>query len=140
LIFSGIPPDRAMRLRGGPQALAARYDMVIRNAAGRHRRTATQGRVMRKIVTIAAIAVSFGTIAVAGPTAAQAQYYGGYLNQPRSYAPPAYVPPPPVYAAPPVYTRPRVIVTPSYNGGGYYDYRQYGDPTTRDSLATCAYC
>jgi hypothetical protein len=94
---------------------------------------------MRRIVTIAATAVSLAAAA----TTAQAQYYGSYLNQPRSYAPPAYVPPPPVYTAPPAYTRPRVVVTPpsyGYGSGGYYDYRQYGDPTTRDSLATCAYC
>lgn len=93
---------------------------------------------MRKFVTIASIAVS---LAVEAATAAQAQYYGSYLNQPRSYAPPAYAPPP-VYAAP-VYTRPRVVVTPpsyGYGSGAYYDYRYFGDPTTRDSLATCAYC
>jgi hypothetical protein len=36
-----------------------------------------------------------------------------------------------------------VVVTPpsyGYGSGAYYDYRHFGDPTTRDSLATCAYC
>lgn len=88
---------------------------------------------MRKIVTIAATAAALGAIA----TAAQAQYYGGYVNQPRSYAP-AYVPPP-AYA-PPVYSRPRVYVTPGYRGNAYTDYRHFGDPSTRDALDTCAYC
>ena len=27
-----------------------------------------------------------------------------------------------------------------YYGGGYYDYRRYGNPSSRDSLNTCAYC
>lgn len=98
-----------------------------------------QGSLMRKIVTIAVTAAAFGA-AIAAPNAAQAQYYGGYLNQPRAYAPPSYAPPPP---PPPVYSRPRVVVTPpsyGYGSGTYYDYRHFGDPTTRDSLATCAYC
>jgi len=94
---------------------------------------------MRKLVTILAGAAALGATAVAAPTAAQAQYYGGYITQqpyfaPRAYAPPAY--------APPAYARPRVYVTPSYGygSGAYDDYRKFGDPTTRDSLATCAYC
>lgn len=95
---------------------------------------------MGKVVTMAAAAFALGVAASAVPTGAQAQYYyGGYVNQPRAYAPPAYVPPP-VYAAPPVY-RPRVVVTPDYyRGNAYTDYRHFGDPTTRDALATCAYC
>lgn len=85
---------------------------------------------MRKAVTILAATAALGAVAVTATTGAQAQYYGGYA--PRYYAPP-------VYAAP-VY-RPRVYVTPGYGyGGGYSDYRRFGDPSTRDSLATCAYC
>lgn len=94
---------------------------------------------MRQIVTIAT-AAALGAIAMTAPNAAQAQYYGGYLNQPRGYGTPYYAPPPP---PPPVYSRPRVVVTPpsyGYGSGAYYDYRHFGDPTTRDSLATCAYC
>ncbi|MGE3987130.1 hypothetical protein [Pseudorhodoplanes sp.] len=97
---------------------------------------------MRKIVAIAAAGMTLGLIATATLDAAQAQYYGGYLNQPRSYAPPSYVPPPPAYA-PPAYSRPRVVVTPpsyGYGSGAYFDYRHFGDPTTQDSLLTCAYC
>jgi len=96
---------------------------------------------MRKIPTILAATAALGAIALAAPTGAQAQYYGAYINQPRAYVPPAYAPPP-VYA-PPAYDRPRVVVTPpsyGYGSGAYYDYRKFGDPTTRDSLATCAYC
>jgi hypothetical protein len=95
---------------------------------------------MRKIVVIASAAAVSGAIALAGPTAAQAQYYGGYINQPRGYATPSYAPPPP---PPPVYSRPRVVVTPpsyGYGSGAYYDYRKFGDPTTQDSLLTCSYC
>lgn len=95
---------------------------------------------MRKVVTILAGAATLAALAIAAPTAAQAQYYGGYITQqpyfaPRAYAPPAYTPP--------VYSRPHVTVTPpsyGYGSGAYYDYRRFGDPTTRDSLATCAYC
>ena len=93
---------------------------------------------MRKIVTIATAAAALGAIAMAAPNAAQAQYYGGYLNQPRGYGTPSYAPPPP-----PAYTRPRVTVTPpsyGYGSGAYYDYRKFGDPTTQDSLMTCSYC
>lgn len=95
---------------------------------------------MHKVVLIAAAAVSLGVATSAVPTAAQAQYYGGYINQPRAYAPPAYTPPP-VFAAP-VY-RPRVVVTPpsyGYGSNAYTDYRHFGDPSSRDALATCAYC
>jgi hypothetical protein len=92
---------------------------------------------MHKVVLIAAAAVSLGVATSAVPTAAQAQYYGGYINQPRAYAPPAYTPPP-VFAAP-VY-RPRVTVMPDYRGNAYTDYRHFGDPSTRDALDTCAYC
>jgi hypothetical protein len=94
-----------------------------------------QGHLMRSLLTIT---VTLVAITAAAPV--QAQYYGSYINQPRGYAPPVYAPPP-VYAAPPVY-RPRVVVTPGYynNGAAYTDYRHFGDPTTRDSLATCAYC
>jgi hypothetical protein len=91
---------------------------------------------MRKIVTFAVTAAALGAIAMAATNTAQAQYYGGYVNQPRAYAP-AYVPPP-AYA-PPVY-RPRVYVTPDYRGNAYTDYRHFGDPSSRDALATCAYC
>jgi hypothetical protein len=96
---------------------------------------------MRKIVTIAT-AAALGAIAIAAPNAAQAQYYGSYLNQPRGYGTPSYAPPPPPPAA---YapSRPRVVVTPpsyGYGSGAYYDYRKFGDPTTQDSLMTCAYC
>jgi hypothetical protein len=97
--------------------------------------------VMRQGLAIAAAAAVFGIIAAATPSSAQTPYYGSYLNQPRSYAPPAYAPPP--VPPPPVYTRPRVVVTPpsyGYGSGAYYDYRHFGDPTTRDSLNTCAYC
>ena len=96
---------------------------------------------MHKIVTFAVTAAALGAIAMAAPGTAQAQYYGGYMNQPRAYAPPAYTPPP-VFAAPPVY-RPRVVVTPpsyGYGSNAYTDYRHFGDPTTQDSLLTCAYC
>jgi hypothetical protein len=100
----------------------------------------TNDRPMTRIVTIAALAAALGAVAA---VPAQAQYYGGYLNQPpRNYGPPSYVPPPPI-ANPPSYVRPRVTVTPpsyGYGSGAYWDYRHYGDPTTRDSLATCAYC
>lgn len=92
---------------------------------------------MRKTITIAATAMTLGAIVT--PAAAQTPYYGSYINQPRGYAPPAYVPPPPVYA-PPAYARPRVYVMPRYESNAYTDYRHFGDPTTRDSLATCAYC
>ncbi len=97
---------------------------------------------MRKLVTIAAAAVTLGSVAAAVPTAAQAQYYGSYINQPRGYGQPYYAPPPPAYTAP-TYSRPRVVVTPpsyGYGSGAFTDYRHFGDPTTRDSLATCAYC
>lgn len=95
---------------------------------------------MRKIVTLAT-AAALGAVAMAAPNAAQAQYYGGYLNQPRGYGTPSYAPPPP----PPAYvpSRPRVVVTPpsyGYGSGAYYDYRKFGDPSTQDSLMTCAYC
>lgn len=93
---------------------------------------------MRKISTITITAALFAASAMAAPAAAQSQYYGSYLNQPRSYAPPAYVPPP-AYS-PPAYTRPGVYVTPGYGNRAYYDYRHYGDPTTQDSLLTCSYC
>jgi hypothetical protein len=95
---------------------------------------------MRKIVTIAITAAAFGAIAMAAPNVAQAQYYGGYLNQPRGYGTPSYAPPPPPA---PVYSRPRVVVTPpsyGYGSAAYTDYRKFGDPTTQDSLMTCAYC
>jgi opacity protein-like surface antigen len=94
---------------------------------------------MRKFAMIAASAAALGA-AIAAPTVAQAQYYGSYVNQPRGYAPP------PVYAPPPpAYYRPRVVVTPGYvtpryESNAYTDYRHFGDPTTRDALATCAYC
>ena len=90
---------------------------------------------MRKILMITAIAAIFSAIAMAAPAAAQTQYYGSYLNQPRSYGPPSYAPPPP-----PAYTRPGVYVRPGYGSGAYYDYRHFGDPTTQDSLLTCSYC
>ena len=95
---------------------------------------------MNKIVTFAVTAAALGAIAMAAPSTAQAQYYGGYVNQPGAYAP-AYAPPP-VFAAPPVY-RPRVVVTPpsyGYVSNAYTDYRHFGDPSTRDALDTCAYC
>lgn len=88
---------------------------------------------MHRIVTFAVTAAALGAVAMAAPDTAQAQYYGGYMNQPRAYAPPA---------APPVY-RPRVVVTPpsyGYGSNAYTDYRHFGDPTTQDSLLTCAYC
>lgn len=96
---------------------------------------------MRRLLTIAA-AATLGAIAAATPARAQTSYYGSYINQPRGYAPPSYVPPPPTYAAP-TYARPRVTVTPPSYGrgsGAYWDYRHFGDPSTRDSLDTCAYC
>jgi hypothetical protein len=99
---------------------------------------------MRKIVTLATIAAAF--IAMAAPAAAQTAYYGSYLNQPRSYGTPSYAPPPPPPAyipppPPPVSARPGITVTrPGYGSGAYYDYRHFGDPTTRDSLLTCSYC
>ena len=77
---------------------------------------------MRKTVTIAAIAAALGTIAMAASTAAQAQYYGSYLNQPRGYGTPSYAPPPPPPADIP--PRPRVVVTPpsyGYGSGAYAD-------------------
>jgi hypothetical protein len=88
---------------------------------------------------MAAAAMALGAVASAVPTGAGAQYYGGYMNQPRAYAP-AYAPPP-VFAAPPVY-RPRVTVTPpyGYRSGAPVNYGPLGDPTTRDALATCSYC
>jgi hypothetical protein len=95
---------------------------------------------MRKIATIATAAAALGALAMAAPNAAQAQYYGGYLNQPRGYGTPSYAPPPPPAYIP---SRPRVVVTPpsyGYGSGAYYDYRKFGDPTTQDSLMTCAYC
>jgi hypothetical protein len=102
----------------------------------------TNDSPMRRIVTIAAMAAGLSALAALAAAPAQAQYYGGYLNQPRSYGPPSYVPPPPI-ANPPSYVRPRVTVTPpryGYGSGAYWDYRHYGDPTTQDSLLTCAYC
>jgi len=98
---------------------------------------------MIRIISVTAAVAALGLTAIAAPTAAQAQYYGSYLNQPRSYGTPYYVPPPPPAYTAPAYTRPRVVVTPptyGYGSGAYFDYRHYGDPTTRDSLATCAYC
>lgn len=89
---------------------------------------------MRKIVTIATTATAF--FAMAAAAAAQNQYYGGYLNQPRSYRSPSYAPPP-AYAAP---ARPGIYVSPGYGSNAYFDYRHYGDPTTQDSLLTCSYC
>jgi hypothetical protein len=90
---------------------------------------------MRKIFMTTVTAAIFGAIAMAAPAAAQTQYYGSYLNQPRNYGPPSYVPPPP-----PAYTRPNVYVAPGYGNRAYYDYRHFGDPTTQDSLMTCSYC
>jgi hypothetical protein len=92
---------------------------------------------MRKVVTILAATAALGAIGIAAPTGAQAQYYGGYITQQPYFAPRAYAPP--VYTAP-AYARPHVYVTPGYGSGAYADYRRFGDPTTRDSLATCAYC
>ena len=89
---------------------------------------------MRKILTITVTAAIFSATAMAAPAAAQTQYYGSYLNQPRSYGP-SYAPPPP-----PAYTRPNVYVEPGYGNRAYYDYRHFGDPTTQDSLLTCSYC
>ena len=96
---------------------------------------------MRTIVTIAVTAAALGA-AIASPATAQAQYYGSYINQPRTYGTPSYAPPPPPVYTAPAYPRPRVTVTPpyGYGSGAYYDYRRFGDPTTRDSLDTCAYC
>ncbi len=72
---------------------------------------------MRKILILsAAIASLSGFVTVAAPTRAEAQYYGGYGY--RSYYAPRY------YGG----------------GGGYYDYRRYGYPGSRDALNTCAYC
>jgi hypothetical protein len=95
---------------------------------------------MRKIlIASTAIASLAGLVIVAAPGAAQAQYnYGGYSGsivvRPPAYAPPAYEPPPaPAY-------RPFFYTPPGYQGGGYYDYRRYGPPNTRDALDTCAYC
>jgi hypothetical protein len=91
---------------------------------------------MRTLLMVTTATLMLGVAVSAIPTSAQAQYYGGYGYQPRAYAP-AYVPPP-AYA-PPVY-RPRVYVTPDYRGNAYTDYRHFGDPSSRDALATCAYC
>ena len=98
---------------------------------------------MRKKVTILAASAMLGAVFMAAPNDARAQYYGSYINQPRSYATPSYAPPPPPAYAPPAYARPRVVVTPpsyGYGSGAYYDYRHFGDPTTQDSLLTCSYC
>lgn len=87
----------------------------------------------------------FGAAAIADavaamPAAQTVQNYGNYgyrtlqqpYAQPQPYTPPAFNLPPPTYVAP--------RTTPYFGGAYYDDYRKYGDPTTRDSLATCAYC
>ena len=92
----------------------------------------------RLLLASAAIA---GVVALA-PTGAQAQYnpggYSGTLSNPtRVYVTPggyAASPPPPAPARPFFYN------PPGYRSGAYYDYRHFGDPTTQDSLMTCAYC
>jgi hypothetical protein len=90
---------------------------------------------MRRIVLVATTVAAF--IAMAASAVAQTAYYGSYLNQPRAYAPP----PPPTYTPPPAPARPGITVTPpGYGSGAWYDYRHFGDPTTRDSLLTCSYC
>jgi hypothetical protein len=83
----------------------------------------------------------FGPAAIAdavaaAPYAQQVQNYGNYgyrtlqqpYAQPQPYTPPTFNLPPPTYVA------------PRYNSNAYWDYRHYGDPTTRDSLNTCSYC
>ena len=99
----------------------------------------TERTAMRKIVTMTAAAA--GLMLWVAPAGAQYQYNpGGYSGsitvRPPAYAPPAYAPPPP-----PAPTDRPVVSTPrEYPGGGYYDYRRYGDPGSRDSLLTCSYC
>jgi hypothetical protein len=92
---------------------------------------------MRRFLMAAAVAAT--PVTISAPTGAQAQYNsGGYsgslANPPRAYTAPVQAAP-----AAPAY-RPFFYTPPGYQGGGYYDYRRYGPPNTRDALDTCAYC
>lgn len=71
---------------------------------------------MRKTILAIAAFASLAFVGLAVPNTAEAQYYGG-----GSYYRPYYAP-------------------RYYYGGGYYDYRRYGNPSSRDALNTCAYC
>lgn len=85
---------------------------------------------MHKLLTTSAVIASLAALGtIAAPTGAEAQYYGGYQRTYPTYR--AY--PAPSY-------RPFFYTPPSYRGGGYYDYRRYGYPGSRDALDTCAYC
>ena len=88
---------------------------------------------MRKTLTITAAIASLGLIAVAAPTGAQARFGAGAIAQAtsESSAQPAQY-----YGG---YYRP-YYAPRYYNGGGYYDYRQYGYSGSRNALDTCSYC
>jgi hypothetical protein len=86
---------------------------------------------MRKILMIGSAALALGVAAIALPPGAEARFGAGAIAQ-ATDAP----------AAQPVqyYGGYRSYYAPRYYGGGYYDYRRYGYPGSRDSLNTCAYC
>jgi hypothetical protein len=91
-----------------------------------------KGHVMRKILTIGAVA-TLAAVALAPPTAAQARFGAGAIADAAAAA--SSVQPAQYYGGYGYrYYRPR------YYGGGYYDYRRYGYPGSRDALDTCAYC
>ena len=87
---------------------------------------------MRKILAITATALGLAALTVIVPTGAQARFGAGAIADAVTSVPIAQ--PAQYYGGYRSY-RPRY-----YNGGGYYDYRRYGYPGSRDALDTCAYC
>lgn len=88
---------------------------------------------MRKLVTLAIAALGLGAIVVAAPNDAQARFGAAAIADAVSGA--SHLQPAQYY-----YGGYRRSYAPRYYGGGYYDYRRYGYPSSRDALDTCAYC
>jgi hypothetical protein len=95
---------------------------------------------MRELpISAAAVVICAALVCVPASTAAQAQYNpGGYSGSLANPGPASRITVTP--APPPPAARPFFYTPPGYQGGGYYDYRRYGPPNTRDALDTCAYC
>ncbi len=92
-----------------------------------------------RLISSAAIGGGTALVAAAAPGGAQAQYNpGGYSGSLASPGPASRITVTPAPLPPP--NRPFFYTPPGYQGGGYYDYRRYGPPNTRDALDTCAYC
>ena len=74
---------------------------------------------MRKLMLFVAAIAGLSAVAIAAPTTAEAQYYGGGYGY-KPYYKPRY------YAPPPVYVAPRAYYAPRYYKPRYYKPRYYG--------------